>query len=59
MAPEMLLKHEYGPIADLWSVGIIAYQCLFGKAPLPSGTCQELVEAVKSQRPIEVSSFFF
>ncbi|KAL1139383.1 hypothetical protein AAG570_006367 [Ranatra chinensis] len=54
MAPEMLLKKHYDAKADLWSVGIIAYECLFGKPPLPSATCQELVEAVQAMVPIEV-----
>jgi serine/threonine protein kinase len=33
MAPEVIMSHQYGAKADLWSVGTIIYQCLTGKAP--------------------------
>eukprot|EP00899_Mesostigma_viride_P027481 jgi/Mesvir1/7918/Mv11843-RA.1 len=32
MAPEVV-RHAYGPSADLWSVGVIMYQLLSGKLP--------------------------
>jgi len=54
MAPEMLLKHKYDARADLWSVGVIMYECLFGKAPYSSNSFQELAEKIKASRHIEV-----
>lgn len=36
MAPEIILKRKYDPRADLWSIGVILYECLFGKAPYSS-----------------------
>lgn len=33
MAPEVLLKQEYSQKADLWSLGMIMYELLFGKHP--------------------------
>lgn len=54
MAPEMLLKREYDARVDLWSVGVIMYECLFGKAPYSSSSLQELAEKIKTSRPIEV-----
>jgi len=54
MAPEMLLKHKYDARVDLWSVGVIMYECLFGKAPYSSSNFQELAEKIKDSRPIEV-----
>ncbi|XP_026825173.1 serine/threonine-protein kinase ULK3 isoform X2 [Ooceraea biroi] len=54
MAPEMLLKHEYDARADLWSVGVIMYECLFGKAPYSSSSFQELAEKIKASRHIEI-----
>ncbi|KAF3429420.1 hypothetical protein E2986_00644 [Frieseomelitta varia] len=53
MAPEILLKHKYDARVDLWSVGVIMYECLFGKAPYSSGSFQELAEKIKDCRPIE------
>ncbi|XP_015608023.1 serine/threonine-protein kinase ULK3 isoform X2 [Cephus cinctus] len=54
MAPEMLLQHKYDARVDLWSVGVIMYECLFGKAPYSSSSFQELAEKIKDQRPIEL-----
>ncbi|XP_011068888.1 PREDICTED: serine/threonine-protein kinase ULK3 isoform X2 [Acromyrmex echinatior] len=54
MAPEMLLKHKYDARVDLWSVGVIMYECLFGKAPYSSSSFQELAEKIKDSRPIEM-----
>ncbi|KRY84927.1 Serine/threonine-protein kinase ULK3 [Trichinella pseudospiralis] len=33
MAPEMLLRRQFDPKADLWSVGVILYRCLYGRTP--------------------------
>lgn len=55
MAPEMLLGGKYDAKADLWSVGIITYECLFGKAPYSSGTYEELCNKIKSKLKIVVS----
>ncbi|XP_053693406.1 serine/threonine-protein kinase ULK3 [Sabethes cyaneus] len=54
MAPEILLKHCYDATADLWSIGVILYECLFGKAPYSSHSLQELIEKIRSNRRIEV-----
>ncbi|XP_050445773.1 serine/threonine-protein kinase ULK3 [Cataglyphis hispanica] len=54
MAPEMLLKHKYDARVDLWSVGVIMYECLFGKAPYSSSSFQELAEKIKDSQPIEI-----
>lgn len=54
MAPEILLKHKYDARVDLWSVGVIMYECLFGKAPYSSSSFKELAEKIKERRPIEI-----
>lgn len=54
MAPEILFKRKYDARVDLWSVGVIMYECLFGKAPYSSGSFQELIEKIKDCRSIEV-----
>ncbi|XP_019559803.2 serine/threonine-protein kinase ULK3 [Aedes albopictus] len=54
MAPEILLKHCYGPSADLWSIGVILYECLFGRAPYSSKTLQELLDKIRTERRIEL-----
>lgn len=59
MAPEILLKKSYDASVDLWSVGVILYECLFGKAPYSSKNLAELVDKIKNAAPIVVSSFFY
>uniref|UniRef100_A0A2A4K577 Serine/threonine-protein kinase ULK3 n=1 Tax=Heliothis virescens TaxID=7102 RepID=A0A2A4K577_HELVI len=53
MAPEML-SGEYDARVDLWSVGVIMYECLFGRAPYSSNTFKELVDKIQRQAPIEI-----
>ncbi|XP_047040066.1 serine/threonine-protein kinase ULK3 isoform X1 [Helicoverpa zea] len=55
MAPEMLTG-EYDERVDLWSVGVIMYECLFGRAPYSSNTFKELVDKIQRQAPIEIPS---
>lgn len=55
MAPEILLKRSYTPSADLWSTGVILYECLFGSAPYSSKTIDELLHKIKVKQKIEVS----
>ncbi|CAG4974768.1 unnamed protein product [Colias eurytheme] len=57
MAPEMVAG-EYDARVDLWSVGVIMYECLFGKAPYSSNTFKELVDKIQRKAPIEVSIIF-
>ncbi|CAN8004883.1 unnamed protein product, partial [Ixodes hexagonus] len=46
MAPEMLLSDHYDNKVDLWSVGIIMYECLFGSAPYSSPTFEEKLKKI-------------
>lgn len=57
MAPEMLIYQDYDARVDLWSVGVIMYECLFGKAPYSSSNVQELAEKINTQKSIEVYPF--
>ena len=52
MAPEILLKKKYDSKVDLWSVGVILYECLFGKAPFSSSSYDELVKKIMSDEKI-------
>lgn len=54
MAPEILLKRSYDATADLWSIGVIFYECLFGRAPYRSSTVTELLEKIRSKQKIEI-----
>lgn len=56
MAPEILLKHSYNPSADLWSIGVILYECIFGRAPYSSKTLEELLKKIKEKQKITIAS---
>ena len=52
MAPEMVLDRRYDAKVDIWSVGVILYECLFGRAPYKSETLEELLKKIKREQPI-------
>lgn len=54
MAPEILLKHSYTPSADLWSIGVILYECIFGHAPYSSKSLDELLHKIKTKHKITI-----
>lgn len=54
MAPEILLAKKYNYKVDLWSVGIILYECLYGRPPLAHKSCKELLESLKNEMTIKV-----
>ncbi|KAL5260033.1 hypothetical protein ACHWQZ_G010221 [Mnemiopsis leidyi] len=56
MAPEIILsKEEYdGTLADMWSVGVILYECLCGRAPFASRTYDELLQKIAAKTPVQV-----
>lgn len=55
MAPEILRRQSYDASVDLWSTGVILYECLFGRPPCSSKSLKELVEKIQSDAPITVS----
>ncbi|KPP66494.1 serine/threonine-protein kinase ULK3-like, partial [Scleropages formosus] len=54
MAPEMVCRRQYDARVDLWSVGVILYEALFGRPPFASRSYAELEEKIRSNRPIEL-----
>lgn len=52
MAPEILLNHSYDPSADLWSIGVILYECIVGHAPYSSKTLDEVLQKIKTKQKI-------
>jgi len=52
MAPEIFVKDEFNAKADLWSIGVILYEALFGRAPFSSDTLEELAPKIKDDTPI-------
>ncbi|NWJ11581.1 ULK3 kinase, partial [Crypturellus undulatus] len=56
MAPEMVCCQQYDARADLWSLGVILYEALFGRPPFASRSFAELEEKIRSERVIELPS---
>lgn len=54
MAPEVLLRRCYDAKADLWSIGVILYECLFGQAPYQSKNIQELLDKIEQKKRIDL-----
>ncbi|KAK2947967.1 putative serine/threonine protein kinase [Blattamonas nauphoetae] len=53
MAPEVFLgdKNEFDTKADIWSVGVIAYQFATGRLPYPANTTGELIKKLNQPLP--------
>ncbi|XP_046640835.1 serine/threonine-protein kinase ULK3-like [Daphnia pulicaria] len=54
MAPEILRRQSYDASVDLWSTGVILYECLFGRPPCSSKSLKELVDKIQSDAPITI-----
>jgi len=54
MAPEVLALEPYGSKADLYSLGTILYECLFGAAPYKSLDLNALTKKILSSEPITI-----
>lgn len=52
MAPEIFLQTSYDSKADMWSVGVILYECLFGRAPFSCDNMEELIQQITSTIPV-------
>ncbi|GFR79570.1 serine/threonine-protein kinase ULK3 [Elysia marginata] len=58
MAPEIICQGTYDNRVDLWSVGVILFECLFGKPPFASKSFKELGAKIWDDNPIEMPSGF-
>lgn len=47
MAPEVMVDAVYDERADLWSVGCVLYQAMFGKPPIRTESFQDLMKWLK------------
>lgn len=53
MAPEIMLKKRYNNKSDLWSVGVIFYEVLFGTTPYKAKNMIDLMTAIK-RKPVSL-----
>lgn len=45
-APEILKNHEYGEGADIWSIGIMVYELVYGDNPFQIRTEDDLLKII-------------
>ena len=53
MAPEILNGSEYDNKADIWSIGTVFYELLFGRSPFMAGNMIDLLKNIKT-KPLEI-----
>ena len=51
MAPEVLEEKMYGFEADIWSIGVVYYQMLYGKYPFMGFNDYDILKKIKNNRP--------
>lgn len=51
MAPELLKEQKYGMEADIWSVGVVYYQLLYGKYPYMGFNDLDILKKIESSKP--------
>ncbi|OON23087.1 kinase domain protein, partial [Opisthorchis viverrini] len=56
MAPEVYCEGIYHPSCDLWSIGIILFECLFGNPPYASEDSKQLKAKLLTAKPIVIPS---
>lgn len=54
MAPEVLRLEPYSAQADLYSLGVILYECLFGHAPYKTMDLNILTKKILSDDPVRI-----
>jgi serine/threonine protein kinase len=47
MAPEILNGQIYSNKADIWSIGVVLYEMLYGYCPFESNSIPKLIEVLK------------
>ena len=53
MAPEILNGDSYDNKADIWSLGTVFYEMLFGKPPFVASNIIDLLKNIKN-KPLEI-----
>ncbi len=51
MAPEVLDERPYGFEADIWSLGVVYYQLLYGKYPYQGVSDPDILKRIRTSRP--------
>lgn len=55
LAPEVWKREKYGARADVWSLGILAYECLVGRRPFVGDNLRDKILNEDIQLPTDIS----
>ncbi len=50
MAPEVMSRKNYGLKADIWSIGVIFFQMIFGQMPYDSVSAKQRYEEIEKKQ---------
>lgn len=50
MSPQILAKEPYNSKCDIWSVGVLFYELLYGRHPWKGKGLKELLQNIKNNR---------
>lgn len=50
MSPQILMEEKFSCKCDIWSLGMVFYECLFGKTPWTGKTPYELYKNIKNNK---------
>jgi serum/glucocorticoid-regulated kinase 1/serum/glucocorticoid-regulated kinase 2 len=50
MAPEVMCKNKHDMVSDYFAVGVIAWECMFGKRPYLGKTRREIRDAILNKQ---------
>ncbi|KAK9456695.1 kinase-like domain-containing protein [Dipodascopsis uninucleata] len=51
LSPEVYTEDGYGLPLDWWSLGVLMYECIYGRRPFPSNDEEELIAQIVSASP--------
>lgn len=57
-APELCQRKQYGWAADMWSLGVLLYECMTGKRPFTADTTEGLFKAIIHDKVKPIEDYF-